>query len=162
MKKILIVYYSKSGHTKKIAEELASLCNADIEAIKPYNDGDSGWRCLSAIIATGMRKGSAIEHQKYNPGDYDLVILGTPIWMWKTTSFTSQYIEENTKRIRNVAFFCTEGGSGDDKAFRQMAESLGRQPKATLTVTEQELKDQSYPAKLQAFTDNLVSSQLND
>jgi hypothetical protein len=46
MSKILVTYFSASGVTKKVAEKLAVVANADIHEIKPivpYTKADLNW-----------------------------------------------------------------------------------------------------------------------
>lgn len=159
MNKILIVYYSKSGHTEQIAKELAELCGADIEAIQSSDDGDKGFRFLGALFSTGGQKGSAIEPAVTNPDDYDVVVIGSPVWMYKLSSFAREYLKLHADQMKKVAFFCTEGGAGDDKVFQQMSEEAHQQPIATLVVNEKELKEENYQAKLAEFASKLAVEQ---
>ena len=79
--KILIVYYSRTGTTKKIAEELSKNFNADLEEIvdKKNRAGAIGW------VMSGrdnIKKAlTEIEEVKNDPSQYDLVIFGSPNWV---------------------------------------------------------------------------------
>ena len=88
MNKILIVYYSKTGHTAKIAKELAQRCGADTEAIVSKSDGDKGFKFFRALLNTAFQRSSEIEPSKKSPQDYDLIVVGTPVWMFKLSPFT--------------------------------------------------------------------------
>ena len=61
------------------------------------------------------------------------------------------YIAGHKSKLNQVAFFCTEGGAGGNRAFRQMADLIGKQPVATLEVTESDLKTGAEKQKLSTF-----------
>ncbi|MFH1248895.1 MAG: NAD(P)H-dependent oxidoreductase [archaeon] len=78
--KTLVVYYSRTGTTKKVASEIASILKCGIEEIIDLKNrsGPIGWINAGR---DGMKKIlSDISRIKKNPADYDLVIIGTPIW----------------------------------------------------------------------------------
>jgi flavodoxin len=156
MNKILIIYYSKTGHTAQIAKELATLCDADIEAIVGTHNGDKGFKFINALFKTGCQSGSVIEPSIKLPEDYDLVVVGTPVWMFKLSSFTRAYLKRHAKQFKQVAFFCTEGGRGAEKVFKQMSDEIQKPAIATLVVNEVELKEQSYQPKLTTFANTLM------
>jgi hypothetical protein len=65
------------------------------------------------------------------------------------------YITENKTKFRNVAFFCTEGSSGSEKAFAEMEEVIGKKPKATLTLTAADIKQGNVAGKVKKFADDI-------
>ena len=119
--KILIAYYSRTGTTKKVAEVLGIKLNADIEEIKDTVDrvGAKGY-LLSGRDAT-LRRMTTIEPMQKNPADYDLVIIGTPIWSWNLSVPVRTYLEQHKTEFKNIALFCGMGGSGDKRAGQGFA-----------------------------------------
>ena len=61
------------------------------------------------------------------------------------------YIAAHANEFRDVAFFCTEGGSGGQRAFGQMKRLCGKTPLATLEITEAELSSGASDAKLKTL-----------
>ena len=143
--KTLVVFYSRTGNTKKVAEEIAKILNADIEEIIDKKDrkGIVGW--LKSGRDATFKKSAEIEFVK-NPIDYDLVIIGTPIWAFTMTPAIRTYLSEN--KFKKVAFFSTSGGSEGKKIFNEM-EKISREPVATLS-----LLTKNWPAEL-----NLVKEE---
>ncbi len=72
--KTLVVYYSRSGTTKKIADEICDKMNCDIEEIidNKNRKGLFGW--LIAAFDARSKKLTVIENIKNDPSKYDLVI----------------------------------------------------------------------------------------
>jgi flavodoxin len=124
--KILIVYYSKTGNTKKIAKEIAKNLNADLDEIKDLQY--QGWNVLGKVM---FKKETKIKYKK-NPLKYDLVIVGTPVWAWNITPPVRTYLNKNKSKIKKVAFFCTYGGNSG-KTFESM-EKLSKKPLAILKL----------------------------
>lgn len=156
MKKILVVYYSRTNTTKKVAVQLVEKLGADVEEIKDTVDrtGARGY-LISGRDAT-LRRLTVLEKSEKNPANYDLVIIGTPIWSWNMSVPVRTYIAENKDKFREVAFFCTMGGSGDERAFREMSEIIGKQPVTTLTLKTVEVVKNLGDEKIDKFFLKLV------
>jgi len=154
--KILLVYYSRTGITKKIAEKIASKLSCDIEAIKSVKNylGPIGY-LLAGREAT-LKKSAKIEPTIKNPADYDLIILGTPIWSFNISSPIRTYLVENKEKTKNLAAFCTMGGSGDVRAFGEMEKISGQKPITTLSLLTKEVVENKVEEKIQEFTNNLI------
>ena len=141
--KSLVVYYSRSNITKKLAEDIAGKLNCDIEEIKPkvnYN-GKLGY-------ARGIKDGASgknveLESLKYNPQDYDVVYLGAPVWASKAANPLISYLLQNERKFNDVKFFLTAGSSGFDSSFKQMEDKC-KKPLKTLALTTKEVKTNTY------------------
>ncbi|MCX5751810.1 MAG: hypothetical protein NT099_09150 [Candidatus Saganbacteria bacterium] len=153
--KTLVLFYSRNGHTKTAAHSIAKELNADLGEIldKKNRKGIIGW-----IFAgrDGMRRNlTDISEPKQNPSDYDLVIIGTPIWAGNLVPAIRAYLTKNKSNIKNVAFFCTMGLPENKRAFEDMEKIYGKKPKATLALKEKEaLTAEGYP-KIEAFIKQL-------
>lgn len=151
----LIVYYSRTGHTKKVAEELVKALKCDTEEIidTVNRAGPIGW--LNSGRQAGNKSLTKLQPIKKDPSQYDLVIAGTPIWASHVSTPVRTYLTENKEKLKKVAFFCTEGSSGGEKAFADMTEITGKKPEATLVVTMADLKSGSFTEKAKAFAGSL-------
>jgi flavodoxin len=151
----LVVYYSRTGHTKKIGDELAKALPADAEEIVDTANraGPVGW-LMSGREGSG-RKLATIQPVKKDPANYDIVVIGTPVWAANMSSPVRTYISENKAKFKNIAFFCTEGSTGSEKTFAEMEEVIGKKPKATLTITTADLKSGSDADKMKKFADDI-------
>lgn len=154
--KTLVAYYSRTGTTKKIGEEIARKLGADIEEIIDTVDrsGLIGWLYAGR---DGMKKLlTKIKRPKLNPTDYDLVIVGTPIWAGNVSAPTRTYLTAFKKRFNKVAFFCTMGGQGSDNTFKEMSEAADKTPTTTAAITTKEVTSNIYSEKLDEFYSKLV------
>ena len=153
--KPLVVFYSRTGTTKKVAESIVDSLKCDIEEIetKKSRKGLIGYLlCGKEAI---LKKLAEINEPKKNASDYDLVIIGTPIWGWNVSSLIRSYITTYNKDFKKVAFFCTQGGSGAEKAFKEMGEICEKEPESVLVLTTKEVKEDKYNDKVKEFTNNI-------
>jgi len=145
--KILIAYYSRTGTTKKVAVALAEKLGAELEEIKDTTDRSGMKGYLLSGRDAMKRKLTKLEPLKFNASEYDLIIIGTPIWGWNMSVPVRTYITEQKNNFKNVAFFCTMGGSGDKKAFAEMTEIIGKNPESTLALKTVEVVKNDFMEK---------------
>lgn len=148
--KSLVVYYSRSNITKKLAEDIASKTDADVEQIKPKKDYQGKLGYARGGKDAIQEKIIDIEPLEYDPQDYDVVYLGCPVWASKAANPLITYIKLNEGKFNEVKFFVTAGGSGFDSTFQQL-EKYTKKPLSTLALTTKQVKKDDY--NLDSFID---------
>jgi len=105
--KSLVVYYSRTGNAKFVAEKIAAELGSDIEEILDLKnrEGKLGW--ISAGRDASKEKCAQIAPAKMAPKDYDLLIIGTPVWAWGPTCAIRTYLGNNDLSGKKVALFFT-------------------------------------------------------
>ncbi|MBE6491272.1 MAG: flavodoxin [Methanobrevibacter thaueri] len=141
--KSLVVYYSRTSITKRLAEDIASKTSSDIEEIKSKVNysGKIGYARGGKDAIT--EKIVELEELKYNPQDYDMVYLGAPVWASRAANPLISYLKQNEGKFKNVKFFMTAGSSGFESSFEQM-EKYSIKPQKTLALTTKEVKKNDY------------------
>lgn len=149
-KKILVVYYSRTGTTRKVAEDIKTKLNCEIDEIIDKKDrmGPIGYM-LAGKDAT-LRDFTDIQYS-INPDEYDLILIGTPVWAFTMSTAIRTYISENKDKFKEVAFFCTQSSSGSDGTFKDMQELCGKQPIALLELTTKEVMKGDFEEKTDEF-----------
>jgi len=142
MKKVLVIYYSRTGNTKRIGEKISKLLNADMDEIidKTDRSGIKGW--IFGGRDAMKEKDTEIKYKK-DPSKYDLVIIGTPVWAFTLTPAIRNYLGAN--KMKRVAFFCTHGGS-PGKTLAEM-ENLSKKPVAVLGIKDKEINSSDIQIK---------------
>jgi len=156
--RILVVFYSRTGHTRKVTEDLALLLGADVEELtdQKARAGMSGY--LGAGKDALGEKLTGLGPLKFNPVDYELVVIGTPVWSWNMTPAVRTYLTMQKASLRNVAFFTLSGKTAPDKIVKKMEIVAGRTARAFAGFVDADLKEQNraaYDAKIRAFADKL-------
>jgi flavodoxin len=114
MAKILIAYYSLTGNTKFVAEHIGNELKADVEEVKPVKDldPDSGSKYFWGGMKATMKSKPKLEELKYNPSEYDLIIIGTPVWAWTLSPPIRSYCSQFNLEDKIVALFSSSSGNG--------------------------------------------------
>ena len=124
--KTLVAYFSASGVTKGVAEQLAQVAGADLMEIapeQPYTPADLNWHDSMSRSSVEMKDKSsrpAIKPGDKNPGDYDLIYVGFPIWWYTAPTIINTFIEAKDLKGKTVIPFATSGGSTIDKACQDL------------------------------------------
>lgn len=118
MKK-LVVYYSRTGNTKFVAEKIANQLNADTCEIIDKKNRKGRLVFLTGGFAALREKLTKIEVKK-SIDDYDLIIVGSPVWAGKITPATRTFLVNNDFSDKQIAFFVTLGGDKPKKALKNM------------------------------------------
>ena len=136
--KTLIVYYSRSGHARKVAQEIQKKLNCDVEEIKTKKSyaGIIGW--MLAGKEGSQRTSAEILPTEKNPKDYELVIFGTPIWGWNISSPLRAYLEQNKNKFNKIGAFCTMGGQYG-KCFDDIELICGKKLEIKVAFTDKEI-----------------------
>jgi flavodoxin len=156
MSKTLVAYYSWTGHTRQLAEAIAAGLGADLEQIREVRSR-SGWVAYLRSVWEALQSTSVpIKVVERDPSAYSLIVLGTPVWAGRMASPLRSYIVQEKHKFARIGLFCTEGGANGEKALAQIAQLCGKEPAATLVVTERDLKSGADRVKVAAFTKALT------
>ncbi len=126
--KCLVLYYSQTGITKQVAEELAQKISAVVEEIKleePY-DGDYEQtidRCKAEMQDSIIPK---IKPLEVNLDDYDVIFIGYPVWFGTYASPIAGLIQEYGSQLagKKIVPFCTFGSGGLESSIASLKEAL--------------------------------------
>jgi flavodoxin len=153
--KILVIFYSRSGRTKKVAEAISDILKCDKEEIFDIKSREGIVGFLSAGTDANLRRLTAIKEIKNNPSLYDLVIIGTPVWSSNISTPIRTYLFLYKEEFKKVAFFCTRLGSDTEKVFADMKDLSQKTPVSLLALTSREVARDQYMQKVKEFLKNL-------
>ena len=108
--KSLVVFYSRTGNARFVAQTVAAQICADIEEVIDLKKRSG---VIGFIIGgSDARRGKETEigPTQKSPADYDLVIVGTPIWGGRPTPAITTYLKRNNLSGKKVAVFFVQGG----------------------------------------------------
>ena len=116
-KKILVVYFSCTGSTEKIAQYIADGLSADIYRITPetpYTAADLNYNDSSSRTTKEQNDPSARPaiSGTINTDGYDVIFLGYPIWHGQAPKIMYTFVESKNLSGKTIIPFCTSGSSG--------------------------------------------------
>lgn len=120
-KKILVAYFSYSGTTQSVAEQLSSRIGADLFEIAPAEEYSSLYLRSNREIRRGERPelSDAVENME----EYDIVFVGYPVWFHATPAPVNSFLESYDLTGKLVIPFCTSGGSDIDETMPTFLDS---------------------------------------
>ncbi len=118
--KILVVYYSASGNTKAVAEDIAKATGGDLFELVPkeiYTSDDLNWRDKDSRVTKEHDDESLRDVElEYNTvdnwADYDTVFIGYPIWWGIAAWPVNSFVQLNDFEGKTVIPFATSTSSG--------------------------------------------------
>jgi flavodoxin len=124
--KVLVAYFSASGVTRGVAQQLAEVTGGTLHEIKPeqlYTDADLDWRnkqSRSSVEMQDRKSRPAITSKLQNMKDYDVVYVGFPIWWYTCPTIINTFMEAYNFQGKIVIPFATSGGSSIKKACEDL------------------------------------------
>ena len=130
-KKSLVLYYSETGTTKTVAQELQKQLNADIESIEPVTPYSGNFNETIQRGQREMQSGEtpALKPLKSKMADYDVIFLGYPIWFGTYAMPIATLVKENDFAGKTIVPFCTFGSGGLNTSSDALIKAL---PKAKI------------------------------
>lgn len=110
--KKLIVYFTYTNNTKKIAEKIKAKLNCDILEIKPVKPYDSDYDTVVRLEQNNetAKKTPDIEKINVDLSKYDEIILGTPVWWYTIAPVIRTFLKQNDLSGKKIIPFATNGG----------------------------------------------------
>ncbi|MBQ7624257.1 MAG: flavodoxin [Clostridia bacterium] len=125
MKKVLVAYFSASGVTKRLAENMANAAGADLFEIAPetpYTRADLDWTDAKSRSTLEMKDRNCRPTMAAKPdvSGYDVIFVGFPVWWYREPSIIDTFMESADFTGKTVVPFCTSGGSGLGDSAKNM------------------------------------------
>lgn len=149
MKKILVVYYSRTGVTKKLASSIAELLQADLEEVIDIKKRSGLLWYIIAGRDAALKKQTKIQEIIHDIASYDIVCIGTPVWDFTMSAAIRTYLTKYEESLPDtLVFFCTQASSWAENAFQEMAKIVGKRPTTTIVCSSKEILKESYLSKI--------------
>lgn len=130
---VLVVYYSATGNTERVANSIAEATGVDlfeIEPTEPYTDDDLNWNDESSRVSREYEDESLRDVPPVNTtvdgwDDYDTVFIGYPIWWGIAAWPVDGFVEANDFSDKTVIPFATSASSGMGQSGELLADLAG-------------------------------------
>lgn len=130
---VLVVYYSATGNTERVANGIAQATGGDLFELTPadpYTDDDLNWTDENSRVVQEYENPEErdVELTAYTPdnwADYDVVYIGYPIWWGIAAWPVDGFVEANDFTGKTVIPFCTSSSSGLGESGQRLAQLAG-------------------------------------
>ena len=131
--KTLVVYFSATGSTERIAHMIAAETEADVFVItpeEPYTDADLNWTDSNSRVSRehdddSLRDVPLTTTEVENWDDYDTVFIGYPIWWGIAAWPVDTFVKNNDFTGKTVIPFATSSSSGMGQSGTLLSEMAG-------------------------------------
>lgn len=124
--KAIIVYFSLEGNTKFVAEKISKQIDADMLRLTPVKDFPTGkvskffWGGKSVVFGEKPK----LTPYEFNKSDYDMIVIGTPVWAGSFTPPIKTFLAENNLTDQKIAFFACQAGNDAKKCFAKLEKEI--------------------------------------
>lgn len=120
----LIIYYSESENTKKVAETLAYQLKCDIIRIKDMKKRSGILNKFNSSIDAFRENKTEIYPSNIDISAYDIIYIGTPTWASNPTPAIITLIDRLDLKGKDVVLFATMSSSGGKSTIKRMQEKV--------------------------------------
>lgn len=131
--KTLVVYFSGSGNTKRVAEDIAAATGGtlfELVPVTPYTSADLSWTTSGSRVNRehdneSLRDIPLVTTTPENFDEYDTVFIGYPIWWGIAAWPVNNFVKNNNFTGKTVIPFATSASSGMGQSGTLLAEMAG-------------------------------------
>jgi flavodoxin len=157
----LVVYYSRDGHTQKVAEALAARLGADIQRLADRKKRTGPVGSLAAGKDALAGRLTVLGPVQKNAADYDIVLIGTPSWFSNPSPAVRTYVSQVSLKNKIVGVFGTAHLSGVEDCLERLAGLIDRRDPSRiprLALRHRDLEPAGLAVKIDQFCAQLTSS----
>jgi hypothetical protein len=153
MNNVLIVMYSRTGTSQRIATSLSRQHRWPLGEVRDAEVPAERHRgVLQCLMDSWRRREPPIHYDGPPPGDFDIVVTISPIWANRMASPMRSFLSENRPHLRQLAVVSVMRGSGARHALAEATRLTNRRPLAHLAVTRRDLANGGADAMLASFS----------
>nr|WP_297355768.1 flavodoxin [uncultured Caldimonas sp.] len=159
MSKVLVVSYSYTGTSRRLAQMLAYLRGwplGEVFEIRPRQGGSGTWRC---VLDSLLQRRPRVRYDGPPLTDFDAVVLVAPVWVSHLASPMRSFVAWQRDSLHDVAVISTQGGEGRPQVAAQVARLLGREPVLSASFMSHEVGTASCAKRLESFASDLLAAE---
>ena len=124
--KSLVVYFSATGTTARIARMIADVTHGVLHELvpqQPYTSDDLNWnnrQSRSSVEMNNPQARPALRENKLDVSEYDIIFVGYPIWWDQAPRIINTFIESHSLKGKTIVPFATSGGSGINHSIQEL------------------------------------------
>ena len=155
MKDTVVVYYSRTGKTRWVAEQLASILDADLEEIRERKDR-SGFLGYLGAGKDAVLKREADLVSRHSVEGRKTVVIGMPVWGWGPPPAVRAYLQKVDLSGKRACAFATFDGSGGDRTLSAVGKLIPGGLAAALGLRKPQPGDPQLAARLREWAKQVI------
>jgi flavodoxin len=123
----LIVYYSRSGNSRIVADTLKEYFSCNVERIQSTKNREGFSGVITCVLDQLMNRDDTIKPLEKNPKNYNPVILVSPVWIGKLSSPARTFVKQTRLDGKDIYLLLTYNGSLTGEKEKAIAEEITAQ-----------------------------------
>lgn len=121
-KKTLVAYFSWSGTTQRMAQQIQGITGADLFRIEPETPYPSEYTPCTEVALEEKNNNARpkIKDRIDNWDEYDVIFIGCPVWWWTTPMIIHTFAESYDFKGKTVVPFCTYASTYRDETLAEI------------------------------------------
>jgi flavodoxin len=117
-RKMLITYYSRTGNTREIANQIHKSLGCEIVDLQPVKSYPEDYEAVKERAMQELNSGfkPALKTKVKEIGSYDVIFVGTPIWWGTMSAPVKSFLSRYDLSGKTIVPFVTHAGSGLGKS----------------------------------------------
>ena len=153
---ILIAYYSRTGKNEELAKLLREKLDCEIEKIEEFTNRRGVLGFLKSGMQSTLKKRTEIKPPKKNPGDYDVIVVVSPIWAGFIPPPIRTYVYNFRGKFNRLAYASISySGYGNSKVLKDLESLALQKVDAHLLLKEKVIGSLTYSSMIETFLDSL-------
>ena len=123
-KKILIIYYSHGGNTKRVVQNLHAIVDGDLKEVNIIEKYPNNIFKMSKLVRKQMKESFLPEIEEVDISGYDVIFVGCPIWGFSMSLPMTSFLKNNNFENKTIIpFFTCSGGVIKRKVINELESS---------------------------------------
>lgn len=154
--KTLVVFYSKDGSNRKLAEEISKGLGCDMEEIIDTKNRKGILNWILAGRDAFKKLPTKIKPLDKEPKDYERIIIGTPIWAGTMAPAARTFLNENILKDKVLCVFSSCGSGTKQNLLKDVENELhGGSIEKSFVIKQKEVVEGNYEDKVKTFISEL-------
>lgn len=158
MTKVLVVVYSLTGSSRRLAAILCKQQNWNMAEVVEERPRSGVWGTCRSILDSIFRRQPAIRYEGPLPRTFDAVVLVSPIWLGRLAGPMRSFIARRRDHLPPVAVISVMGGRAVSHAAAEVSELIEKPLIANASVTTREIADGTCAARLRFVGATVLAS----
>ena len=124
MSKTLIVYYSRTGNVKLLAQKAAQLLSADVEELKDHSKWSGSMGGVRRFRRALIKGDTTLSATTYDPKSYNKILVFTPNWGPALAPAVRTYLKQNKDSIPELSLVVL-GAFSDASGAKEEVAAMG-------------------------------------
>lgn len=153
MREILVIAYSLSGTSRRLARMLVEQHGWPIGEV--FETGARQRDTLRCVLDSLLGRRPAIRYEGPDPADFGIVVLVSPIWLYRLAGPMRSFVVQRAPTLRDIAVISSMGSRGAANAGAEVASILNKTPLLATGFTERAIDEGSCIGRILAIAQAL-------